>query len=59
MIVDSILRLSRRPACIHVIAGISVSAYLFVYVNLPTFYLLGAGHDDGLFMNHASTIAST
>ncbi len=37
---------------------VSALIYVLVFVNLPTFLFAGAGHDDGLFISHAYSIAS-
>ena len=50
--------LNQRPASLHVVAIVSVFAYIFVYINLPMFLFPGAGHDDGLYISHAHYIAS-
>lgn len=50
--------LIQRPACLHVVAIVSILAYVFIYVNLPMFLLPVAGHDDGLYISHAHSIAS-
>ncbi len=51
-------RLNQSSRCLHTIAGITVLAYVLLYVNLLTFVFPGAGHDDGRFMTHAYSIAS-
>lgn len=54
----SIPRLNRRPVCLHVVAIVSIFAYVFIYMNLPMFLFPAAGYDDGLYIAHAHYIAS-